>query len=90
MRTPHRTTRISPDVLALVRRVAELKGCTVSDFLVVAAREAACRTIEDAQIIRLSVEDQKRFAQALLEPPAPSPALERAAHAHARLIDRAA
>lgn len=95
MPTPHpRTTRIeariAPDVLALVRRAAELQGRSVSDFLVVAAREAACRTIEDAQIIRLSVEDQERFAQALLEPPAPSPALERAAQAHARLIDRAA
>lgn len=69
---------------------AEQRGCSASNFLVVAAREAACWTIEDAQIILLSVEDQERFAQALLEPSASSHALERAAQAHARLIDRTA
>lgn len=78
--------RIAPDVLAVVRRAAELQGRSLSDFLVVAAQEVAHRTIEDAQIIRLSVEDQRRFVDLLLDPPAPSPALKRAAQAHRKLI----
>lgn len=47
---------------------------------------AASRAIEEAQIIRLSVEDQRMFAEAILNPPAPSPALLRAAEAYRSLI----
>jgi len=51
-----------------------------------AAREAAQRTIEEAEILRLSAADQKRFAQALLDPPAPNAALRRAARRHRELF----
>ena len=78
--------RIAPEVLTIVKRAAELQGRSVSDFVVAAALEAAARTIEEAQIIRLSVEDQRAFAEAILNPPPPSPALVRAAKAHRRLI----
>lgn len=85
-RTTRVEARIAPDVLAVVRRAAEIQGRSLSDFLVVAAQEAAYRTIEDAQIIRLSLEDQQRFVDVLLNPPAPSAALNRAARAHRKLI----
>lgn len=85
-RTARVETRIAPDVLALVRRAAELQGRSVSDFLVAAAQEAAYRAIEEVQIIRLAVDDQERFVDLLLNPPTPSPALRRAAEAHEALI----
>lgn len=85
-RTARLEARITPDALAVVRRAAELQGRSVSDFVVAAAQEAANRTIEETQIIRLSVEDQRAFADAILNPPPPSPALIRAAEAHRRLI----
>ena len=78
--------RIAPAALALVKRAAELQGRSVSDFVVAAAHEAARRTIEQTQIIRLSVADQERFVDLLLHPPAMSPALKRARKAHSRLI----
>jgi uncharacterized protein (DUF1778 family) len=78
--------RIAPDALAVVKRAAELQGRSISDFVVAAAQEAAHRTIEEANIIRLSIEDQKRFVDLLLDPPGLSPALKRARKAHARLI----
>jgi len=78
--------RISPEALALVKRAADIQGRSLSDFVVAAAEEAASRTIEETHLIRLSVEDQRRFVALLLDPPAPSPALERAREAHARLI----
>ena len=81
--------RIAPDALAVVKRAAELQGRSVSDFVVVAAQEAASRAIEEAQIIRLSVEDQRAFAAAILNPPPPSAALKRAAAAHRKLIRNA-
>ena len=84
-RTARLEARITPDALAVVRRAAELQGRSVSDFVVAAAQDAANRTIEETQIIRLSVEDQRRFADLLLNPPEPAPALLRAAEAHKRL-----
>ena len=57
--------RIAPDALRVVRRAAELQGRSLSDFVVAAAQEVAHRTIDEAQIIHLSVEDQQRF----VEPP---------------------
>jgi uncharacterized protein (DUF1778 family) len=49
-------------------------------------QEAAQKTIEETHLIRLSIEDQRRFVELLLDPPAPAPALERAKRTHARLI----
>ena len=89
---PHRTVParvealIAPDALAVVRRAAELQGRSVRDFLVAAALKDAQRTIEDAQIIRLAVDDQQRFADLLLDPPPLAPAMQRARQARQRLI----
>ena len=88
-RTARLEARITPDALAVVRRAAEIQGRSISDFVVAAAREAAQRTIEETHLLRLSLEDQRRFVELLLDPPAPAPALERAKSAHARLIREA-
>ncbi len=89
-RGSHRTSRIeariAPDALLIVKRAAELQGRSVSDFVVAAAQEAARRTIEESHLIRLSVEDQVRFADLLLNPPEPSLSLQRAKEAHRRLV----
>jgi uncharacterized protein (DUF1778 family) len=82
MRSARVEARLTPDALAVVRRAAELQGCSVSDFMVAAAQAAAHRAIEETQIIRLSVEDQKVFAAAILDPPSPNAALKRAADAY--------
>lgn len=78
--------RIAPDVLAAVKRAAEIEGRSVSDFVVDAARHAAERTIEDSQIIRLSLVDQERVAAVLMAAPKASAALDRAMAAHSSLI----
>jgi uncharacterized protein (DUF1778 family) len=85
-RTARVEARIAPDALRIVKRAAELQGRSVSDFVVAAAQEAAHRTIEEARTIRLSIEDQRRFVELILKPPALAPALKRAKKAHARLI----
>jgi uncharacterized protein (DUF1778 family) len=85
-RTARIEARIAPDALAVVKRAAEIQGRSVSDSVVAAAQEAANRTIEEAQIIRLSIEDQRAFAGALINPPAPTPALRRAFRRHRELI----
>jgi len=70
--------RVPADVHALLKRAAEIQGRSLREFVVTAARDAACRAIEEAEILRLSVEDQRRIAEAILNPPDPAPALQRA------------
>ena len=70
--------RISTDLHAMLKRAAELQGRTMTDFVVAAVQEAAQHAIEQAEVIRLSLADQECFAQALLSPPPPAPALQRA------------
>ena len=70
--------RLPSDVHALLKRAAEIEGRSLTDFVVSAARAAACRTIEETEIIRLSVEDQRQVAEALLNPRKPTPALRKA------------
>jgi uncharacterized protein (DUF1778 family) len=81
-RTARIEARIAPEALAIVKRAAEIQGRSVSDFVVAAAQEAATRTIEQTQIIKLAIEDQRAFAEAILNPPEPAPALRRAFRRH--------
>ncbi len=68
--------RISTELYAMIKRAAEIQGRSLTDFVVSAAQEAAQRAIEQGEVVRLSLADSERFAQALLSPPDPSPALE--------------
>jgi uncharacterized protein (DUF1778 family) len=70
--------RISTDLHTMLKRAAELQGRTMTDFVVAAVQDAAQRAIEQAEVMRLSLADQSCFAQALLSPPKPTPALKRA------------
>lgn len=78
--------RISTDLHGLLKRAAELQGRTMTDFVVTAVQDAAERAIAQAGLVRLSLADQQRFADALLEPPAPAPALQRAFKRRAKLL----
>ncbi len=78
--------RISTDLHALLKRAAEIQGRTMTDFVVDAVQEAAHRAIEQAEVTRLSLKDQTTFAQALLAPPKPAPALKRAFSRHRKLV----
>jgi uncharacterized protein (DUF1778 family) len=85
-RTARIEARVTPDGLAAIKRAAEIQGRSISDFVVTAAQEAAHRAIEEAHVIRLSIADQRAFADAILNPPKPSPSLRRAFERHRQLI----
>ena len=70
--------RLPASVHALLKRAAELQGRSLTDFVVSAAHDAAVRTIEEAEIIRLSAEDQRLIAKSIFNPPEPTAALHRA------------
>jgi hypothetical protein len=58
-----------------VRKRRRAEARIASDSL---AQEAPSRTIAEAEIIRLSAEDQSRIAEAILNPPDPTPAMRQA------------
>ena len=79
--------RLPADVHAMLKRAAKMQGRSLTDFVVGAAQEAARRAIEDVEILRLSAQDQLRFAESLLKPPKPNAALRRARGLHAKNVD---
>ena len=78
--------RTTPEVLAILKRAAEIEGRSLTDFVVAAASAAARQTIEQTEIIRLSSADQARFFEALMDDKSPpAPAMARAFEHHRRL-----
>ncbi len=79
--------RISPSVHTLLQRAAALQGRTLSEFVIDSARLAAEATIAGHEVIRLSLQDQQRFSDALLKPTRPGAALKRASARHQKLVN---
>ena len=79
--------RLPPETHALLKRAAEIQGRSLTDFVVTAAQEAATRVVDDAGVVRLAISDQERFADALLNPRPPVPAMDRARERHRALIE---
>ena len=78
--------RIAPDVHEILKRAAEIEGRSLTDFVVAAASAAARQTIEQQGVLNLSLESAQLFASLLADPPAPTPAMERARAHHERLV----
>lgn len=78
--------RLPREQKQLFQRAAELRGVTLTDFVIGTLQEAAIRTVEDHNVIRLAVEDQKTFVNALMNPPAPNEALRKAAQRYRKLV----
>lgn len=78
--------RVSPEQKALFKRAAELQGRKLTDFMVSSLQEAALRVIEEAQLIRLSEQDSRDFAEALLRPRKPPARLPAAARRYLEAV----
>jgi uncharacterized protein (DUF1778 family) len=78
--------RLPGQVLQRLKRAAAIQGRTLTDFVVSAADEAARRMIEQTEVLRLSAEDQRHIAAAILKPPVPNRGLKKAAKRYRQLI----
>lgn len=78
--------RVDADLHRAVKRAAEIQGRTVTDFVVDALQRAAAQAIGQAEELRLTVADQEAFALALIAPPPPNAALNRAFERAQRLL----
>lgn len=80
--------RLSADQKDLFQRAARLQGRTLTDFVIASAHEAAVRAISDMQTVRLSADESRAFAEALLKPREPSPRLRMAAKRYIAAFER--
>jgi uncharacterized protein (DUF1778 family) len=71
--------RISGDEKQLLEDAARRRGMTLTAFVLSSAHDAAVRTLETAHVVELTRQDQQRFVDMLLNPPAPSERLRAAA-----------
>lgn len=78
--------RLSSDAKAVIKRAADIRGRSISEFVVSSALEAAEATIREHEIIVLSARDSLTLAEALLNPKGPNDALRAAARRHLELL----
>ncbi len=81
--------RISKDQKIRLMRAAELEGSTLTDFIVRAALEAASKTLERTEVLKLTARDRETFVNALIMTPPPSPRLREAAARYKKVLSTA-
>lgn len=78
LRTERTEARLLPEQKRRIERAAQIKGLSVSDFIVQHADEAAIRTIEQHSSWILNDEDRDFVIQTLTNPPKPDKRLRAA------------
>ena len=87
MKTERIEAQVEPEVRKLIMAAAELEGRSISEFLVVSAKERAEQTLHRQTVIRLTTEDQIRFAEAILDSPPLNDAMNEALALHEQLVE---
>jgi uncharacterized protein (DUF1778 family) len=78
--------RISGDQKQLLQRAAEIRGQTLTEFVVSAAQDAATRAIVDQEVIDFSLSDSRAFAEGMLNPPPLGKPLRAAAKRYKKIM----
>jgi uncharacterized protein (DUF1778 family) len=78
--------RITPELKTKFQTAADIENITLCEFLVKSAREAADSTISNHNVLKLSAEDSRAFADAILNPKEPNQKLKDAMKRHQQVI----
>ena len=71
--------RVSSELKRLFQQAADMRGVTLTDFIINSAHDVAMQTVEQHNVIRLNREASIQFANALQRPPRNLPRLRAAA-----------
>ena len=80
--------RVLPEQKVLFERAAALKGVSLKTLMVDSMQQAAVKILEEHELIRLTIEEQRIFVETLLNPPAPNEALWSATERYNRRVAR--
>ncbi|QPB42838.1 type II toxin-antitoxin system TacA family antitoxin [Rodentibacter haemolyticus] len=86
MATARFEARMPPEIHLLLKRAAALEGRSLSDFVISAALSVAKKTVEQNDILHLTVSDQMLFTNALIAPPTPNAAMQKALNLSSELL----
>ncbi len=78
-KTQRLEARVSLEQKQLLERAAEIRGMSLTEFVLASCQAAAAHTIREDQVIELGMRDREVFVSALLNPPAPNSRLLEAA-----------
>ena len=78
--------RVTAEQKALIERAAAYEGCTVSDFLLHSAQQAAKVVIQEHEVLVLNHSQSRSLVELLLDAPQPNQALQRALDEHRRQV----
>ena len=70
----------------IIQRAAALQGRSITDFVISTLDKSARETVREHEVMKLSAEDSRLFARALIDPPKPKAALRRAFAAHSKMV----
>ena len=76
--------RLAREQKRLIERAAELRGTSVTDFVLNSAQQAAMETIKNFQVLALRDEASKLFVSTLLNHPTPNASARAAARRYKR------
>jgi len=79
--------RLRPDQKSRIERAANIRGISVSDFIVQQADEAARQTIQEHEVWTLNEAQSKAFIEACLNPGKPGKRLVAAAKRYKQLVE---
>ena len=79
--------RVTPQQKELLLYAAELKGLSLTDFLITSAQHIAEATIREHNVITLTKRDSQAFAEALLNPQQPNAELRAAFARYGREVE---
>jgi uncharacterized protein (DUF1778 family) len=74
--------RVTPETKALIQQAADIESSTLADFLSKSAQAAAQATIANHNVLKLSTEASRAFAEAILNPIEPNQKLKDAMKRH--------
>jgi uncharacterized protein (DUF1778 family) len=80
--------RLPSEQKRLIERAAQLRGTSVTDFVLASAQQAAMETIEKFQMLSLRDEASRLFVSALLSPPTPNAAARTAVQRYKSLTGK--
>lgn len=72
----------------LIQHAADLAGRSLTDFILTASQDAANKVIREHEVITLTARESENFVNALLNPPSPNLALQRAAKRHRDFLNK--
>ena len=64
--------RVTPDLKRRLEYAASLRGASLTEFVVQSAHEAAIQAIREHELLTLTEDARKEFAELLLNPPRPN------------------